>query len=153
MADDPHSRLAVSQSALRTRLDALSATAPDDPRCAELADAVHEEVRVLLAARRDVDAAELRLPNRVIGAVAVVAALVVLVFWFSAWNLVPALLIVAVGGALVISPAVRGDWEPRARRLAGIAAVLGALLTPLVGGWSALLVLAGIGWWVWRYLR
>jgi hypothetical protein len=83
----------------------------------------------------------------------VVAALVVLVFWFSVWNLVPTLLIFVVGGALVINPAVRGDWEPRARRLAGIAAVLGALLTPLVDGWSALLVLAGIGWWVWRYLR
>lgn len=152
MADDPHSRLETSQKALRTRLDALSATAPDDPRCAQLADAVHEEVRVLLTARRDVDAAELLLPNRAVGAAAVVVAVVVLVFWFSAWHLLPTMLIFAVGGALVINPAVRGDWEPRARRLAGIAAVLAGLLTPLVGGWSAVLVLAGIGLWAWRYL-
>lgn len=153
MADDPHSRLAVSQSTLRTRLDALTAAAPDDPRCTELADAVHDEVRTLLKARRDVDAAELQLSNRVIGAVAVVIALVALIFWFSAWNLLPTLLSLAVGSALVINPAVHGIWEPRARRLAGIAAVLSALLTPLLSGWSALLVLAGIGWWAWRCLR
>jgi len=153
MADDPHSRLTVSQSTLRTRLDALSTMAPDDPRCAELADAAHVEVIALLRARRDFDAAKFRLPNRVTGAAAMVVALIALIGWFSAWNMVPTLLSLAVGSALVVNPTVRGDWEPRARMVAGIAAVLGALLTPLLHGWSALLVLPGIGWWAWRFLR
>ncbi|MEU0878308.1 hypothetical protein ABZ345_06885 [Lentzea sp. NPDC005914] len=156
MADDSRSRLTTSQTTLRTQLDALEAlvaTAPDDPRCAKLTDEVHDEVRRLLQARRDIDAAELRLHTLVLGAAAVVIAVVGLVFWFSAWNVVPLLLSLAVGSALVINPPLHGDWEPSARRLAGVAAVLSGLLTPLVGGWSVLLVLAGIGWWAWRYRR
>jgi hypothetical protein len=65
---------------------------------------VDDEVRAVLEARRDIDAARLRLPNVVIGATAIVGALVVLVFRFSAWNVLPALLILGVGGAIVISP-------------------------------------------------
>lgn len=153
MADDPRSRLEASQKTLRTQVDALAELAPDDPRCAELADKVHDEVQALLRARRDVDAARLRVQHLVLGATAVVVAIAALVFRFSAWNAVPIVLSLAVGGALVVNPPARGSWEPRARVLAGVAAVLGALLTPLVSGWSVLLVLAGIGWWAWRWLR
>jgi hypothetical protein len=153
MADDPNSLLAVRQQSLRTRLDAFTATAPDDPRWAKISDELHDAVEALLTARRDINANRLLLPNRVLGATAAVAAVVVLVLWFSAWNLAPALLALAVGTALLINPAVRGDEEPSARSWAGIAAVLGALSAPLLSGWSALAVLAGIGWWAWRCLK
>ncbi|MEV6716621.1 hypothetical protein AB0M48_31815 [Lentzea sp. NPDC051208] len=153
MADDPHSQLKVRQKSLRTRLDAFTATAPDDPQWAKISDEVHDAVEALLKARRDIDADRLLLPNRVLGGAAAVAAVVVLVGWFSAWNVVPAVLALAVGAVLLINPAMRGDEEPSARRWAGIAAVLGALSTPLLSGWSALVVLAGIGWWAWRCLK
>lgn len=153
MADDPHSLLTVRQNELRTQLDALTASGPDDPHWPELADDLHNGVTAVLEARRDDEAAALRLLHRVLGGIAVVAAVVVLVLFFSPWNVVPAGLALLVGGALVLSPAVRGVWEPRARTWAGIAAVVGALLTPLAGGWSALVVVAGIGWWAWRYVK
>lgn len=154
MADDPHSLLAIRQKTLRTSLDALTAITADDPRWPEFALDVDKGVDAVLHARRDVCAVRLLLPSRVIGATAVVAAVGVLVFWFTTWNAVSALLALAVGAALLANPALRGEWEPRARASAGIASVLGAASTPLLGGWSALLVLAGIGWWAtWRYLR
>ncbi|GGM76604.1 hypothetical protein GCM10011609_10620 [Lentzea pudingi] len=153
MADDPHSLLTVRQNALRTQLDALTASGPDDPHWPELADDLHKGVIAVLEARRDDEAAALRLLHRVLGGVAVVAAVAVLVLFFSPWNVLPAGLALAVGGVLVASPAVRGVWEPRARTWAGAAAVLGALLTPLAGGWPALVVAAGIGWWAWRCAR
>lgn len=153
MADDPHSLLEVRQATLLAQLDLLTAADSDDPGWSKIADDVHADLQALLDARRDADAAALRLHYRVIGAVAVVAAVVVPVFWFSTWNVVPALLALAVGAALLVNPAAHGNWEPRARGAAGVAAVLGALATPLLGGWSALVVLAGIGWWAWRYVR
>lgn len=153
MADNPHSLFAVEQSALRTQLDALTASGPDDPHWPELAENLHKGVNAVLRARRDTDADALLLLHRVVGVVAGLAAVVVLVLFFSPWNVVPAGLALAVGGALLANPAVRGFWEPRARTWAGIAAVVGVLLTPLAGGWSALVVLAGTGWWAWRYVR
>ncbi|RDI34865.1 hypothetical protein [Lentzea flaviverrucosa] len=153
MADDPRSLLVARQKSLRTRLDAFIATAPDDPHWAKISDELHGEVEALLKTRRDIDADRFLLLNRVLGAAAAVAAIVVLVLWFSAWNVVPALLALAVGAALLINPAVRGDGEPSARGWAGIAAVLGAASTPLLSGWAALVVLAGIGWWIWRCLK
>ncbi|MCX2947038.1 hypothetical protein [Lentzea sp. NEAU-D7] len=153
MADDPHSLLAARQKSLRTRLDAFIATAPEDPQWSKISDELHNAVEALLKVRRDIDANRLLLPHRVLGAAAAVAAVVVLVLWFSAWNVVPALMALAVGVALLINPVVRGDGEPGARTWAGIAAVLGALATPLLSGWSALVVLGGIGWWIWRCLK
>lgn len=153
MAADPDSLLAVEQEALRTRLDALTASGPDDPRWPELAENLHKSVNAVLRARRDTDADALLLLHRVAGAVAGLAAVAVLVFFFSLWNVLPAGLALAVGVALLANPAVRGVWEPRARTWAGGAAVVGVLLTPLAGGWSAVVVLAGIAWWAWRYAR
>lgn len=153
MADDPQSLLVARQKSLRTRLDVFIATAPDDPQWTKISDELHGEVEALLETRRDIRANRLLLPNRVLGAAAAIAAIVVLVLWFSAWNVVPALLAIAVGAALLVNPAVRGNGEPSARRWAGVAAVLGAASTPLLSGWAALVVLAGIGWWIWRYLK
>ncbi|MGW6447401.1 hypothetical protein [Lentzea sp. NPDC055074] len=153
MADDPDSLLAVEKSALLTRLNALTEAGPDDPRWPELAENLHKGVEAVLRARRDTEADALLLLHRVIGVVAAVASVAVLVFFFSAWNVLPAGLALAVAVVLLANPAVRGVWEPRARTWAGAAAMAGVLLTPLVGGWSAVVVLAGIGWWAWRYVR
>ncbi|MET9224371.1 hypothetical protein [Lentzea sp. NPDC003310] len=153
MADDLHSLLLARQKTLRTLLDDLTATDPGDPRWPERAVAVDTGLAEVLDTRRDVDAARLVMLHRALGAAAVVAAVAVLVFWFSAGNAVPAGLAVVVGAGLLVSPAVRGSWEPQARTVAGVAALAGALATPAVGGWAVVLVVAGTAWWGWRWAR
>ncbi|GGU78760.1 hypothetical protein [Lentzea flava] len=153
MAAEPFARLADRQHALRTALRALQAAGPGSPDFPSLLADTGKEVEAVLQARRDVEAARLTVPNRAIAAGTAIAALVVVIGWFDGWSLLSVLLAVAVAAAVLVDPVGRGIWEPRARTAAIAAAGLAVLLTPLVHGWAALAVVAGVAWWAWRTLR
>ena len=153
MAADPFARLADRQHSLRTALRTLQATHPGSPDFPALLADTDKEVHAVMQARRDVEAARLTVPNRILAAATAVAALVVVIGWFDHWSLLSIVLAMAVAAAVLVDPTGSRLWEPRART-AAITATLGAvLLTPLVSGWAVLAVLAGGAWWAWRTLR
>ncbi|SFR25319.1 hypothetical protein SAMN04488564_108311 [Lentzea waywayandensis] len=153
MAADPFARLADRQQSLRTALRALKAAGPGSPDFQTLLTTTNAEVDAVMAARKDVEAARLTVPNRAIAAGTTAAALVVAVGWFDAWSLLSLLLAVATAASVLVDPTGRGVWEPRARTTAICAALAATLLTPVASGWAALVTVAGIAWWAWRTLR
>jgi hypothetical protein len=150
MAADPFARLADRQQSLRTALRALKAAGPGSPDFHTLLTTTNAEVEAVMAARKDVEAARLIVPNRAIAAGTTAAALIVAVGWFDAWSLLSLLLAVATAASVLVDPVGRSVWEPRARTAAISAALLATLLTPLANGWAALITAAGIAWWAWR---
>ncbi len=153
MAAEPFARLADRQHALRTALRTLQAAGPGSADFPALLADTDREVEAVMQARRDVEAARLTMPNRAIAAGTAVAALIVVIGWFDGWSLLSVLLAVAVAAAVLVDPAGRKIWEPRARTVAITAALLAVLVTPLANGWAALLTAAGAAWWAWRTLR
>ncbi|WP_434442088.1 hypothetical protein [Lentzea sp. E54] len=153
MAADPFARLADRQQALRTALRALTAAGPGSPEFRTLLTTTNDEVEAVMQARRDMEAARLTVPNRAIAAATTGAALIVAVGWFDAWSLLSLMLAVATAAAVLVDPAGRTIWEPRARTAAITAALAATLLTPLASGWAALVTAAGIAWWAWRTRR
>lgn len=153
MAAEPFARLADRQHALRTALRGLQAAGPGSPDFPALLADTDREVEAVMQARRDVEAARLTVPNRVIAAATSTAALVVAVGWFDAWSLLSLLLAVATAAAVLVDPTGRKIWEPRARTTAITAALVATLITPLANGWATLVTALGIAWWAWRTLK
>ncbi|MCX2952583.1 hypothetical protein [Lentzea sp. NEAU-D7] len=153
MAADPFARLADRQQSLRTALRALKAAGPGSPDFRSLLATTNAEVEAVVQARRDVEAARLTSPNRMIAIATTAAALIVAVGWFDAWSLLSLLVAVATAASVLVDPAGRRVFEPRARTTAICAALLATLLTPLASGWATLITAAGIAWWAWRTLK
>ncbi|WP_439660096.1 hypothetical protein ACSHWB_00485 [Lentzea sp. HUAS TT2] len=150
MAADPFAHLADRQQSLRTALRALKAAGPGSPDFPALLTTTNAEVEAVMQARRNVEAARLTVPNRAIAAATTAAALIVAVGWFDAWSLLSLLLAVATAAAVLVDPAGRTVWEPRARTAAISAALAATLLTPIANGWATMITAAGIAWWAWR---
>lgn len=153
MAADPFARLADRQQSLRTALRALQAAGPGSPAYPELLTRANNEVQAVMHARRDAEAATLTKTNRVLAAATSAAALIAAVGWFDAWSLLSLLAAVAVAAAVLVDPAGRRFWEPRARTAAIAAALTATLLTPAAGGWATVVTAAGVAWWAWRTYR
>ncbi|GHH55832.1 hypothetical protein [Lentzea cavernae] len=150
MAADPFARLADRQQSLRTALRALQAAGPGSPDFPTLIARTNDEVEAVINARRDVEAARLTTPNRAIATATTAAALIIAVGWFDAWSLLSLLLATATAAAVLVDPAGRTPWDPRARTAAITAALVATLLTPPLNGWATLITAAGIAWWAWR---
>lgn len=153
MAAEPLARLADRQHALRTALRVLQAATPGSPDFPDLLADTDKEVQAVMQARRDVEAARLAVPNRAIAAATAVASLIVVIGWFDGWSLLSLVLALAVAAAVLVDPTGRKIWEPKARTVAIIAALLAVILTPVANGWAATAVLAGVAWWAWKVLR
>lgn len=153
MAAEPLTRLADHQNALRSALRALQATPPGSPDFPDLLADTDKEVQAVMHARRDVEAARLATPNRAIAAATAITALIVVIGWFDTWSLLSLVLAVAVAAAVLVDPAGRTLWEPKARTVAITAALAAVILTPLTNGWAAAAVAAGVAWWAWKVLR
>ncbi|SMD23146.1 hypothetical protein [Lentzea albidocapillata] len=153
MAADQFARLADRQQSLRTTLRVLQSAGPGSPDFQSLLTTANAEVEAVMQARRDVEAARLTTPNRAIAVATTATALIVAVGWFDAWSLLSLLVAVATAASVLVDPAGRRIFEPRARTTAITAALVATLLTPLASGWATLITAAGIAWWAWRTLK
>ncbi|WP_143036129.1 hypothetical protein [Lentzea fradiae] len=153
MAADPFARLADRQQSLRTALRALRSAGPGSPDFPALLQETDQQVKAVMQARRDAEAAKLTAPNRALAAATTATALTIAVGWFDPWSLLSLLLAVAVAAAVLVDPPGQKLWEPRARTTAITAALTATLLTPAAHGWAAFLTAAGIAWWAWRTFK